>query len=368
MSGVSAESLLIARYGSQLRNELRSGRLETFSEALLAVVAKPIHFCTRGRVKLKAWGVTVAIFVFLVTGTTGLAIAWHVYTGAEGIWSFIRLVVWVHAWGALVAVLQLRSSRFFAKLLAETIAGAVIGNLRRIDDLRDLSRWLQHTYRKRRQLAFCLATSGWLTLASVAGFYGVKQEALVNPGTIALSLVGWFLGATGWYFIVPAVTLSSRLTRYDLSLFDADPANSNLISSVCSMMYAALFVATAISTIFTAGVYLLTRNLETLIAFSVICAWGPLVFTMLYYHYALFTVIRRTKISALLPVQAAALDLQHRVTSLDSSQLDRLGKLLDLHKRILGSNSTALDWKGALVTINTLLLPLLSFLVARLGK
>jgi hypothetical protein len=370
IAGDSAESLLLLRQGQQLQNELRSGQLETFSEALLSIVAKVIYFCTRAKVKLRAWGVSIVLFFVLVIGTTGLALAWHVHMEAVNTWSFVGLVVLVHSWGALVAVLQLRSSRFFARLLAETIASAVIGNLRRIDDLRELSAWLRHTYRKKRQLIFCFAISVLLTSASIAGLYTVDQFTLINPGTIVLSLIGWFLGATGWYFFVPAVTLSSRLTRYDLCLFDPDPANSNLISSICSMMHAALFVATAIATIFTSGIFLLagTNDLSTQIAFSVVCAWGPLVFTMLYYHYALFIVIRRTKIAALLPVQAAVLDLQHRVASLDSSQLDRLGKLLDLHKRILGSNSTALDWKGAVTTINTLLLPLASFLVARLGK
>jgi hypothetical protein len=351
-------SLRVAEYRRRLKEQIGGNRLETFGEALLLVIARVASLTSIGKKKVTYARAAAILFLSLFCTTSSIALLLVPLQD-------MGLVLAVHAWGAGVATLQLLSSRYYSRLLRETIVKYVIDSISSLADLRDLAGWVEATFDKRRQLGMSLAIGG---IASILGFVGVfvtDHEVLLNPGTILLSVVGWFLGATGWYFLIPGVTLGAHLAKYKLALFSPDPAHSELIGAVCHMMHRALFVAVAIATLFTSGVFLLgTRSLRLQIAFSVVCAWGPLVICLSYYQYCLFKVIRNAKRAALGPLELAVLDLQSRVQLLDAVLFDRLNKLLDLHKRIRESNATALDWRGSLATINTLLLPLISFLVA----
>ena len=353
----------LSTHRSRLKQEICGDRLETFAEALIRVLARLIALASFGRLHLRAWGVSLAIFVVLAWGTASISL---ISPLSNGKWDDIVLILYVHTWAAAVAVLQLRSSRFFARLLLSTLADSVIDRIKVIEDLRDLNVWLRKSYNKSRQFYFCLTVSIGLTLISFGClFFSGEQKALLNFGTFLLFLISWFLGATGWYFFFLAVTLSSRLARYRLEMFEFEPASSPLITSICAMMHAALFVSAVIATIFTTGLFLFALKSNSVrIVFSLVCAWGPMVFTMLYYQYALFKLIRRSRMSVIVPLQGSIAAFQQNMQHLDGSDIEKLNKLLDLHKRVCSSNSTALDWRGSFATINTLLLPLASLLIA----
>lgn len=363
-SSLAASEALRARMAVRVAEEMRDERLETYSEALLRVISKLVALATFNQVRLGTQGVCVLMLVIITICTSLLTIvSWPVDSSAP-----IGAILALHAWAATVAVLQLRSSWFFAGLLTETLSNSLITAFRNPRDMRDALTWLRRTFGKRRQFIFCLVISVLLTPLSMTGLALAGHDDWINAGSIVLSLCCWFLGATGWYFLIPGVSLSSRLRRYELNLFDADPANSQAIKAICSMMHAALFVSAAIATLFTTGIFLIApQDVRLQISFSFLCAWGPLVFTMVHYQYSLSVVIRRAKARALGPLERSLVTAQ-RITDLDTAQIEHLGKLMDLHKRILATNNTALDWRESFTAVNTLLLPLISFAVAQLAK
>lgn len=362
-SDADSEGLRL-RMATRIANEMRDERLETYSQALIHLVSRLIALLTFQRLQLGAFGVSLTMFLLLWLATAAMALASQDLASSEAL-----PTVALHAWAAAVAVLQLRSSSFFAELLKETLSGSIVTSLRDPRDMRDALSWLRLTFNRRRQLYFCLAISALATPASMFGLVLADHSDWVNGGSVLLALLGWFLGATGWYFLIPGVALSSRLRRYELSLFEADPANSQVVRSICSMMHSALFVSAAIATLFTTGIFLIAPgNLQLQISFSVVCAWGPLLFTMTYYQYSLAVVIRRTKARVLMPLERTLAAAQKDVLTKDSTQVERLGKLMDMHRRILVTSNTALDWRGSFATVNTLLLPLASFAVVQLAK
>src|SRR5262249_30706223 len=270
----------------------------------------------------------------------------------------------VHFLGALVAILQLLSSRYYARRICRTLEDDVIDQMTRPEDLQDLSKWLKTTFSKIHQFRFCLLLSIALTLASIAGSAWMGRYDLINGGTIALEVVGWFQSGMGWYFLIPGATLSTQLARHQYNLFSHDPASSRLVVAITNMLYSALFVAVAIATLFSSGVFLIgQQNPTAQIAFLFLSAWGPIVLIIVVHHIAVMKIVASAKMHALYPIQAAVLEMQARIGSLETDELDRLNKLLDLHKRIHGANILAIDWKGALVIVNTLLLPAASLLV-----
>ena len=50
-----------------------------------------------------------------------------------------------------------------------------------------------------------LAAAGSVTAVCLSD----RRDELLTFGTVNLFLMGWFLGATGWYFLIPGATLSS---------------------------------------------------------------------------------------------------------------------------------------------------------------
>ncbi|WP_431286303.1 hypothetical protein [Roseateles chitinivorans] len=369
MSGTAAQPRSDQREMARLNvakrvaEEMKDERLETYSEALLKITSRLVEKITFGRLRLRAFGVCVLIFFLVTACTSALSISASNSAAVKDIAAIFAF----HCWGACVAVLQLRSSWFFANLLTDTLSTTIINSFCNPNDMRDVLTWLRRTFAKRRQFLFCLTASVLLTPLGLFGIFLAGHGEWINTGSILLSLTCWFLGATGWYFLIPAVSLSSRLRRYKLYLLDVDPANSQAIKAICSMMHAALLTSASIATLFTTGIFLIAPgDLRLQVSFSVVCAWGPLLFTMLYYQYSLATIIRKAKTQALLPLERFIATAQEEMRG-GTAEIDGLTKLMDLHGRFSSTNNTALDWRGFITTVNTLLLPLLSFVVAKIS-
>src|SRR5262249_31681066 len=159
----------------------------------------------------------------------------------------------MHLWAASVAMLQLLSARFYAGRLRHTLSEYVIDHITNVNDLRDLFNWVKATFDKRRQLKFGVLLSSGMTAASIGASIALDRYEFVDAGTVTLGLMGWFQGALGWYFLLPGVTLSMRISRYRFALFSFDPGSSALISALSNMIYSCVLVAVSIATIFTAG-------------------------------------------------------------------------------------------------------------------
>ena len=79
---------------------------------------------------------------------------------------------------------------------------------------------------------------------------------------------------------------------------------------------------------------------------------------------ALSRVITRSKRKALNRVKAQMTALRPREDPPDHETMITLMRLWDYHDRIKGTRNTVLDVKGIMNLINTLLIPLLAFLIA----
>jgi hypothetical protein len=157
--------------------------------------------------------------------------------------------------------------------------------------------------------------------------------------------------------------LPLRLGRCQFKLHAEDPVSTEVLEDWSGMMNFAAYMFAfmlAMGTLFT--VTMATFELRAL-AF-VIPRWLPLIALFVVNQVAISGVIRRSKRKSLNEVEVQMAELRPREDPPEHETMETLLWLWDYHDRIKGTRSTILDIMGIINLVNTLLIPLLAFLVA----
>ena len=85
-------------------------------------------------------------------------------------------------------------------------------------------------------------------------------------------------------------------------------------------------------------------------------------------QHILVKIISRAKWKTLNAIQAEIEEVQAQVKITDKETMDVINRLIDYHNRIKAARNSALDLRGGLNFLNSLLLPLVAFMLANLDK
>jgi len=169
-----------------------------------------------------------------------------------------------------------------------------------------------------------------------------------------------------WY-IVLFLSFALRLSRYQFDLYVADPSASEVIRHLSNLFNGLVFMLSVVMALFT----LLWASspeflFSGLMVISVLISWGPVVTLFAFSQAALSRIIMEAKWGKLLQIQKKVerLESQEDIPSRDT--LAHISALMDYHDRIMGARSLALDVRTGLNLLNSLLLPLLAFLISNL--
>jgi hypothetical protein len=235
----------------------------------------------------------------------------------------------------------------------------LVRSMTRAEDVADLQAWLRRLTRRGLHLAFCLVygiTLGLYATASLsrAGFVGFGS-------TVTFGLVGVTWGIP-MYELLVILGLPARLGRYEYRLFLSDPASSQVIGHLSRLLTGLVLLYALVA----AGSLLFLAYVGVLPDFgliSVVVAWLPIIVLFASGQYALAGVIARAKAHALAAVQGQIEHLQAGEGLAEKDRLESIGRLWDFHDRIKGTRNAALDLGAVLGFVNSLLLPLISFLL-----
>jgi hypothetical protein len=212
-----------------------------------------------------------------------------------------------------------------------------------------------------------------LACGVLGGFYGLILAFTIRGGfsgfgSTILNVITQFQFGMFVYYLFVLLTLPTRLSRYRYKLYAADPSSSEVIDHLSDMLNNLVYIAAvgaAILTLFAALFGLLTLSL---IIALVLVVWGPLTAFFIINQVALAKIITRAKWKTLNEIQAQIERLRAQEEIPSEKTLAHLGKLMDYHDRIKATRNSALDLRAGLNFLNSLLLPLLAFLLANLGK
>ena len=305
-------------------------------------------------------GIAIAIFTLLV----GWIIAFE--SGNPLTNEELKLALWAVATGPLALIANKINIRAFLN----TFRRSCVDKMLRASDMDNLEKWLIDNFKWWKPLLVGIVIGPLLGWFLYMTWLANHPAASFHVGPFVIVVVSFIQAVWVGYYLYPFyVAFPSRLNRYHFDLYDPDPSSSEVVGQLSRLLTFLLYVTMAYIVWLTVGlgyVDVLTAESPTPgIIFSVFL-WAPTVILYSAGQYHLSDLITRTKWKTINEIQKKVEDLYKEEKIPDKETLDRLGKLMDYHDRIKSTPNSALNFRSGLNFLNSLLLPILAFVIANL--
>jgi len=167
------------------------------------------------------------------------------------------------------------------------------------------------------------------------------------------------------YLFLMVILLLARLRGYHLILYSSDPSSSELIYHLSKELGFFIYIVAAYAAITTLASVPL-GILQTLGFALVLILWLPIIVMFILNQTSLSSIIRRAKWKTLNEAQAKVEKLRASKNFGNQETMDAIKRLMDYHDRVKATRNSALDFRTYLSFINSLLLPLLAFILGNL--
>ena len=269
-------------------------------------------------------------------------------------------------WGGVLGGMVMLQAQHGFRLLFDTLKESTIPAIQSADNLAALRRWLDTTFELKRQMLFSVVMSiGVGVIAPI--LWAVLRGGFPGYGPMVGVILIWFQAGMGWYSIGPMLAWLSQLGSYQLKLYEVDPSHSEVIDRLADVLNFLVFSGSVLAALFTLGLmYFELLNPTVALVFLVLGTWGPLITIFLSSQYVLARIISRTKWQKLGEIQAKIETLNAEQDLANKDTIESINRLIDYHNRILETRDTALNLRAGLNFLNSLLLPLLAFILGNL--
>ena len=203
---------------------------------------------------------------------------------------------------------------------------------------------------------------GLFGAASTSTLLGAFVGYAATFGFIILNM----FSAAFYYQLAMVILLPMILRRYDLKLFAADPATSELLSRLSGELGFFVYFIAFFSALITLAMTTLIRGSQVIGIGLVLALWLPIIAMFVLNQTGLSSIIRRAKWKTLNEIQAKVETLQEEENFGNQETMDAIKRLMDYHDRVKATRDSALDFRTYLSFINSLLLPLFAFLLGNL--
>ena len=364
---MSTDTTLIEKR-EELKRRLAAGEYKTLVDIFLERFDRLIRKITRQSKALPIWLIT-GIFCFVLTLIAFTAI----YVGGD--WSNIVHLVGLIGFDQKAIVLRVLFNCIFyiasAVVINQYIGGIFIfwrDNMLDVTEsaasLEQFEDWLEKVCNWRWHFLTAII-GGLLGGAYVVAILDARFGVFIGYSSIFISIVITIFFMAFLYLFVMIILLSARLRRYDLKLFAADPSNSELVSRLSGEFSYGIYLVALFASIQTLSTGI-TGFLPVVGIVLVLILWLPIISMFILNQTSLAAIIRRAKWKTLNEIQAKVEKLQAVENFEDKETMDAINRLMDYHDRVKATRNSALDLNTTLHFINSLLLPLLAFLLANL--
>jgi len=168
----------------------------------------------------------------------------------------------------------------------------------------------------------------------------------------------------GILFIVLSFALSMRY--YQLALFPSSPSDSKVITTLSSFVSSFVYLFAILGAIITLAVGV--TGLLPAFYYVMPVFWCVIVLIFAISQYSLAQIIQRAKWKTLNGIQQQIQTIQRDHPIPDKDARDALDWLLAYHDRVKATRNSALNLEAGFNLLNSLLLPVLAFLLGNLDK
>jgi hypothetical protein len=364
---MSTDTALIEKR-EELKRRLAAGEYETLVDIFLERFDRLIRKITRRSKALPIWLIT-GILCFVLT----LIAFMTIYIAGD--WSNL-----VHFGGLLgfeytVIVLRMLFNYVFyiasVVVINQYIGGIFIfwrDNMLDVTEsaasLEQFEDWLEKVCNWRWHFLMAII-GGLLGGLYVVAIINARLGVFIGYGlTFPIMVITIFFTAFLYLFLM-VMLLSARLRGYDLKLFAADPSNSALVSHLSGKLGIGIYLVALFASIQTLSTAM-TGFLPVVGIVLVLILWLPIISMFILNQTSLAAIIRRAKWQTLNEIQLKVEKLQATENFEDKEIMEAMNRLLDYHDRVKATRNSAIDLGTILHFINSLLLPLLAFVLGNL--
>ena len=344
----------------ELKSQITSRKYRTLAEAISDEIGRRVQSLGRLDERILYWLslLIVALVVFLL----GLLVS--TIAGEPLSRELILVEIWTLGMGvSFIIALRLVSQGLFT-----TYRTRVIDSINSIENLQHLQSSFSSIFDIRRQLIVSL-----LVGVAVGGYMVFVWDSIKGsfPG-FGPSLIAVFVGIQGasvLYFFPPIFFLQNRVSKFQLKLYFADPSSSEVIDYLADITNSTVLAIAIIFVLITIGLaYFELLNVTNLMLWLLI-AWTPLVAIFANGHRNLASLIIRVKRQSLKDIQDKVEKLREQLDDIPTKEgVEHLRALIDYHDQVKATRNSAIDLRTGLNFINSLLLPLLGFLLGNIDR
>jgi hypothetical protein len=349
----------------ELKHQLAAGEYKPPLDVVLDGTGRLIQKLTRNPEPIPFWysAVVIALVVLLISFLTSILLGEN-----ETMPHFFRpedILFEISTVGLILAASI--AGKIYGDVSFTTWRDHLLGAIESVADLADLQRWLAAFCSVKKLFFFSLA------FAVLSSSYGLVVLSTIRGGFIGFGptifvVIADFMGGAFLYYLFLLLALPARLSRYQFKLYAADPSSSEVIDRLSDMLSNWVYIVAVVVAIFT--LLLALSGLLTLGIIIILAPlfWGPLTAFFIINQVALAKIITRAKWKTLSEIQAKVEALQAQENMAEKETMEAINRLMDYHDRIKATRNSALDLRASLNFLNSLLLPLLAFLLANLHE
>jgi hypothetical protein len=344
----------------QLKRQLAAGEYRMLLERMIDATGRLLQRLTQRQSPVSPWlGALVLALVSLAVGLLP-PLALGELRGAQ-----IEAIALVVS-GIVTATANLMASKVALSILLDTLHDHVLDAIESEEDLSALQGWLETRLRVRAQVGFGLLYSALMVSYSVISAWVTR--ASVGPGLALMVGITSFQNGTLLYMFFPIVSFCARLGHCHIKLYAADPGSSEIIVHLSDMISGEAFIGVALSAFSTVVHALLGQLTVTNAIPLVLMGWVPCIVVFGLGQRALGALVSRAKWKTLNEIQGKIETLTAEQDLVQKETTDAVNRLMDLHDRIKAVRNSALDVRAGLRFLNSLLLPLLAFLLTNVDR
>jgi hypothetical protein len=232
-------------------------------------------------------------------------------------------------------------------------------------DLSNLHEWLS--------LGWSLVTIGRFFFWWIVFFGGaiallnlfLPQAGFSSPGLLLLYLFSLLLGGIAFYYAPLMILLPLRLRNYQFKLYENDPARSQIIEDLSSILNRYAYGYVFFNAILQSSFIILSLPIIAQLIFMITFGWIPVVIQYLINQACIRTIISLSKRKTLDRIQEEIQKL-HEGDVKNKENIETINRLMDYHERIRVTPNSNLNMQVIGNFLNQLALPLLGFLLANI--
>ena len=357
---VSSQDSALIEKRDELKRLLEADKYKTLGRLMANKTGRVIQFVTRTVEPLPFWyniiviNLSISVFgVLLVLLFDGFRLPPEAF--------YFEIAI-----GLLTPVFVIALELYIVHIFA-VFRNHIIDSIESLADLNELQAKTAGVFSMSNQFTVAVTYSIFITVWAV-----LIVIAVFNIFSVGLTVIGIFrnfIGGIYFYFFIRGLPLLMQLRKYHYKVYSADPSSSDVVDKLSDMLSSGVFIVGIYATILTfIMAFIAELTTASFVAVLIILAWGPTVAFFITNQYILGGIISQAKMKTLNRIQTQVEALQAKEAILNEDTLAHIHKLMDYHDRIKATRNSALNLRASLNFLNSLLLPVIAFILANLNQ